>query len=145
MLDTNKKILDYFPEQFSWEKKYKKIISLGQELKNFNEIDKIEKWLIRACQSPLWLKVELSPEGRLLFTGDSESLITKGLLALIIEFYTNQKPEDILKNKPEFIESLDLSQYLSSRRTNGLQALIDQIRKYAQAFLLLSMSQKTKK
>ena len=140
MLDTNKKILDHFSEQFSWEEKYKKIISLGKKLENFNEVDKIEKWLIRACQSPLWLKVELSPEGRLLLTGDSESLITKGLLALIIEFYTNKKPEDILKNKPEFIESLDLSQYLSSRRTNGLQALIDQIRKYAQVFLLLSMS-----
>lgn len=145
MLDTNKKILDHFSEQFSWEEKYRKIISLGKKLENFNEMDKTEKWLIRACQSPLWLKVELSLDGRLLLTGDSESLITKGLLALIIEFYTNKKPEDILKNKPKFIESLDLSQYLSSRRTNGLQALIDQIRKYAQVFLLLSMSQKAKK
>jgi len=136
--DPNQKILDHFPESMSWQDKYKKIISLGQKLKTYN--DKTEKWLIKACQSPLWLKAELSPEGKILFTGDSESLITKGLLALIIEFYSDQKPETILKNKPQFIESLDLSQYLSSRRTNGLQALIDQIRSYAQAFFLLSQS-----
>jgi len=138
--DPNKKILDYFPENLSWEEKYKKIISLGQKLQKFNEEEKKEKWLIKACQSPLWLKADLNPEGRVLFTGDSESLITKGLLALIIEFYSKQKPEEILKSNPEFITILDFSQYLTARRTNGLQALIDQIRRYAQVFLMLSIS-----
>ena len=140
MIDPNEKILSYFLDTQSWQDKYKKIISLGKELPLFPEENKTEKWLIKACQSPLWLKAELSPEAKLWLSGDSDSLITKGLLALIIEFYHNQKPEEVLKRKPQFIHSLDLSQYLSSRRTNGLQALIDQVRSYAQVFLLLSQN-----
>ena len=108
MSDFNKKILDHFPEELSWEEKYRKIISLGQKLKKFDEENKKEKWLIKACQSPLWLKVELNPEGQVLFTGDSDSLITKGLLALFIEFYNNRKPSEILTDKPQFIEALEL-------------------------------------
>ena len=140
MIDSNKKILAYFPESLSWEEKYRKIISLGQKLETFNELDKTEKWLIKSCQSPLWLKVELDAKSQLVFTGDSEGLITKGLLALMIEFYNHKKPEEILKMKPDFIQLLDLSQYLSSRRTNGLQALVDQIRRYAQVFFAIQSS-----
>ena len=140
MLSRNKQVLSYFPKTNSWRDNYKVIINLGKKLETFNEEDKKEKWLIKACQSPLWLKVNIDSNGQLVFTGDSEALITKGLLALMLEFYTNKTPEEILKDKPHFIQALNLSQYLTSRRTNGLQALVNQIMRYAQAVLMLSKS-----
>ncbi|MBC6415693.1 MAG: SufE family protein [Bdellovibrionales bacterium] len=140
MLSRNKQILKHFPNPQSWKENYKIIINLGKKLQKFNEEDRKEKWLIKACQSPLWLKADFNSNGKVILTGESLALITKGLLALVIEFYTNRKPEDILKDKPEFITSLNLSNYLTSQRTNGLQALLNQIINYAQAFLLLSQN-----
>lgn len=138
--ERNQSILKHFPSDNSWEEHYRKIIELGKKLPPFDEQNRQEKWLIKACQSPLWLKVDRNKTGELIFTGDSDGLITKGLLALIIKFYSKRKAEDILKDRPVFIEKLDLSQFLSSRRTNGLQAILDQILQYARAFLLISKS-----
>ena len=140
MLSRNQTIMNHFPTQNSWDENYKTIIEFGKKLPPFDKKNKQEKWLIKACQSPLWLKAERNDSGDLVFTGDSEGLISKGLLALIINFYTHRKPEDILKDQPRFIHELDLAQYLSLRRTNGLQAILDQILKYAQVFLALSKS-----
>ena len=140
MTERNKKIVDIFSKNQSWEENYRKIIELGKKLQKFDEQDKQEKWLIKACQSPLWLKVEKDSSDKLLFTGDSEGLITKGILALVITFYNERSPREILTDKPLFIEKLELSQYLSSRRTNGLQALLDQILQYAKVFLMISKS-----
>ncbi len=138
MIDRDQIIMKHFPSDNSWEENYRKIIELGKKLEQFNEEDKQDKWFIKGCQSPLWLKVERSGSGNLIFSGDSEGLITKGILALVIEFYTDKSPEKILKEKPLFIEKLELNQFLSSRRTNGLQALLDQILQYAKVFLLIS-------
>ena len=132
--------MKHFSSQNSWEENYKKIIELGKKLQKFDEKNKKEKWLIKACQSPLWLKVDINDSEELIFTGDSEGLITKGLLAIIIEFYTKRRAKDILRDRPVFIEKLELSQFLSARRTNGLQALLDQIFQYAKAFLMISKS-----
>ena len=140
MTERNKEIMKHFSSQNSWEENYKKIIKLGIKLQKFDEKNKKEKWLIKACQSPLWLKADINDSEELIFTGDSDGLITKGLLAIIIEFYTNRKAQDILKDWPIFIEKLELSQFLSARRTNGLQALLDQIFQYARAFLMISKS-----
>ncbi len=130
-------ILKHFPLKNSWEENYRKIIDLGKKLPKFNEEDKLDKWLIKACQSPLWLKAEKDDSGYLIFTGDSTGLISKGLLSIIIEFYTNRKPADILRDRPIFIEKLELSQYLSARRANGLQSLLDQILQYAKAYSII--------
>ena len=140
MLNRNHRIMEHFPSQSAWEENYKKIIKLGQNLPAFDTQNKQEKWLIKACQSPLWLKADINSSGEVVFVGDSEGLISKGLLALIIEFYNHRKPEEILEDRPQFIQDLNLSQYLSARRTNGLQAILDQILKYAKAFLILSKS-----
>ncbi len=136
-MNRNQKIMKHFPNHFSWKEKYRKIISLGKELPDFNEEDKKSELLIKSCQSRLWLKAELNEKGEVVFTGDSEGLISKGLLAIMIAFYSHQPARDILKSKPLFLEELHLDQYLSLKRTNGLQALIDQIRNYAKAFSLL--------
>lgn len=142
MSNRNKMIMKQFPPENSWEKNYRKIIELGQKLPKFDEKNKKEKWLIKACQSPLWIKAESNEAGDLTFTGDSDGLITKGLLAIFIEFYTKRSPEEILKDEPLFIKELDLEQFLSSRRTNGLHALLDQILQYAKAFFIISKSSK---
>ena len=138
MTKRNKTIMSWFPPENSWEQHYKKIIALGRNLPPFPEESKQDRWLIRACQSPLWLKPERAAGGELIFAGDSEALISKGLLALIIFFYTNRKPEEILQDKPLFIERLQLDRFLSARRTNGLNALLQQSLHYAKAFSLLS-------
>ena len=142
-MDRNKMILKHFPSENSWEENYRKIIELGKKLPKFNEVYKEDKWLIKACQSPLWLKVDKDNLDNLIFAGDSDGLITRGLLAIIIEFYTNRKAEDILKDRPVFIEKLDLVQYLSTRRTNGLQSLLNQILQYAKAYLIMSKASGT--
>jgi len=138
--ERNQKLIKQFPSENSWEDNYKKIIELGKKLPCFDKEFKIEKWQIKACQSPLWLKADINTNGEIFLTGDSEALISKGLLALIIEFYNERKAEDILNDPPLFIEKLNLSQFLSSRRTNGLQAILDQVLQYAKAFVLLSRS-----
>ena len=136
-MNRNAEILLLFPENLSWEEKYKKIISLGRELPAFSEDYKTQNLLITSCQSQLWLKAELNQKGELVLSGDSDGLITKGLLAIMIRFYSHQQPEDIVNVQPEFLKSLNLTQYLSLKRTNGLQSLINQIRNYAKTFLLL--------
>ena len=136
MKDRNKKILNHFQDKKTWEERYKKIIDLGKKLPSFDEEFKIDKWLIPACQSPLWLKVE-EKKGLLFFTGDSEALISKGLLALAIEFYTEKSPQEILNTSPRFIKDLELETYIQARRTNGFKALIEQILQYARAFSLI--------
>ena len=137
MSNRNERILKHFPPKNSWEENYKKIIELGRKLPKFNETDKEEKWMIKACQSPLWLKVTSDNRGYLIFTGDSDGLISKGLLALIIEFYSHRTARDILRDQPVFVKKLELEQYLSSRRTNGLQSILDQILQYARAFSII--------
>ena len=129
--------MNHFPEEASWEQRYKKIILLGKKLPKFPEENKIKDFLINGCQAQLWLKAEFQ-NGKVILSGDSDGLITKGLLALMLEYCSNKAPQEILDLDFAFIEKLNLSQYLTARRTNGLQSLIDQIRNYAKAFYLLN-------
>ena len=137
MEDRNQKVLSFFPLEDSWERKYSKIITLGRELPPFSEEDKVPKWLVKGCQSRLWLKPEQNEQGFLMFTGDSDGLISKGILALLIAFYSHQKPVDILESELKFMETLQLSQHLTPGRTNGLHALARQMLAYAKAFQLI--------
>ena len=136
-MDSNQLIMNHFPEEASWEQRYKKIILLGKKLPKFPEENKIKDFLINGCQAQLWLKAEFQ-NGKVILSGDSDGLITKGLLALMLEYCSNKTPQEILDLDFAFIEKLNLSQYLTARRTNGLQSLIDQIRNYAKAFYLLN-------
>lgn len=137
-MDLDKQIMKHFEDLQSWEERYKKIIFLGKNLPLFLEEHKTEQSLISECQSQLWLRAEYNDKKQVVFTGDSESLISKGLLALMIEYCSFQSPQKILELKFTFIEELNLTQYLSMKRTNGFQSIIKQIRNYAKAFYLLS-------
>ena len=129
-----------FPPSAPYEEHYKKIIALGKKLKPFPEEKKTSDLLVKGCSAKVWLRAELNEKGEMELSGDGdpEALISRGLLALMLAFYSGRRPEDILKAEPAFLKDLQLSRYLSPSRSNGLNALIRQIKYYAKAFLLLS-------
>lgn len=139
-MDQNQEILKLFPSSSSWEEHYKKIIALGKELKPFPEEERTAELLVKGCAAKVWLKAALNEKGEVALSGDGEkeALISRGLLALMLLFYSERLPGDILKSEPLFLKELDFHRHLSSRRSNGLNALIKQIKFYAKAFLLIS-------
>ena len=141
-MDRNQKILGLFPASASWEDRYKKIIALGKEIPPLPEKDRRADRLVKGCAAKVWLKADLNKKGEVIFSGDGEkeALISRGLLALMLLFYSERRPEDILQSEPLFLNELNLQKHLSSRRTIGLYSLIKQIKLYAQAFLRISQS-----
>ena len=133
--NRQKHILESFEKGSNWEFKYKKIIEWGKNLPSFDSYDK--KWLVQGCQAQVWLKPLKKQGNIIIFQGDSDALITKGLLALMIYFYSETQAESILKTPPEFIKKLDLASHLTPTRRGGIAALEKQIKNYAQAYFLL--------
>lgn len=124
-----------FPESIDWEEKYKKIIGLGKKMPVLEDEHKIEKNIIKGCQSQVWLIAELDKEnGIIRFRGDSDALIVKGLVALLISIFDKEKPIDILNSQLFFMEKTGLKSHLTPSRTNGLLAMVQQIKNYAIAF-----------
>ncbi len=118
----------------SWEDRYRHIIDLGKSLPPMREDDKTEDLKVRGCQSQVWLKAELRPDRTLHFIADSDALIVKGLIAMLLRIYSDRTPQEILASDPDFIRELGLAQHLSPSRANGLNAMIKQIKYYALAF-----------
>jgi cysteine desulfuration protein SufE len=128
-------IISQFPESLDWEEKYKKIIELGKKLKPLPEEHKQEKNIIKGCQSQVWLVAELDKDkGVIRFQGDSDALIVKGLVALLISVYDGEKPSDILNSQIYFLEKTGLKSHLTPSRANGLMAMVQQIKNYSIAF-----------
>jgi cysteine desulfuration protein SufE len=127
-----------FAQFQTWEQKYKYLIKLGKELTPMEDQDKSEDLKVKGCQSQVWLKASLNADGGVQFQADSDAIIVRGLVALLIKVYSQQKPQDILTTAPYFIEKIELAQHLSASRTNGLNSMIKQIKYYAQAFSLIS-------
>lgn len=118
----------------SWEDKYRFIIELGQELKELSNDSKIDKNLIRGCQSKVWLVCHYDKK-KLYFYGDSEALITKGIVSLIIKLYSGRSAKDILEgNLEETLSKIGLSDHLSMQRANGLLMMVKTIKSYAQNY-----------
>lgn len=137
ILDRQKKVVEEFSRLPTWEDKYKRIIELGKSLPPLAEEFKTEQLKVKGCQSQVWLRVERSSEGTLRFTGDSDAILVKGLLALILEVFSEAPPQEILSAPLDFLKELGLDTQLSPSRSNGLFAMIKQIRLYAQAFLMM--------
>lgn len=127
-------IIEEFKGLQSWESKYKHIIELGKKLPPMDEADKTEDLKVKGCQSQVWLKAELNEDQTLCFQADSDALIVKGLIALLLRVFSEQKPSDIMQANVKFIETIGLASHLSASRTNGLQSMIKQIKYYASAF-----------
>lgn len=128
-------ILQSFKQCPDWESKYKRLIQWGKDMPPLDSSQYKDRWLVEGCQAQLWLYPQMQ-KNLLIFQGDSDALISKGLLALMLHFYSNLPPLIILKQAPEFIEKLDLTSHLSPSRRGGLSSLIKQIQSYAQAFAL---------
>lgn len=137
MKDIEKTLLNEFLNLNTWEKKYEKIIDLGKNLTPMNEADKKPELLVQGCSSAVWLKARLNEKGLVILEADSDSLIVKGLIALLILSYSEQSPDEILKKEPELINKIQLNKHLSPSRTNGLSSMLKQIKLYALAFKAL--------
>lgn len=135
--DTIQKKVQGLIEEFArypdWESKYKHIIRIGESEPALAEDQKTESNLVRGCQSQVWLTAELD-EGTVHFHADSDAAITRGLVTLLTRFYSGLPPADILHHQPTFLQDIGLSQHLSPTRSNGLLAMIRQIKIYALAF-----------
>ena len=112
--------------------KYEHLIELGKTIQIIDNRYKIDSNLIKGCQSKLWLHAELK-NGKVIFSADSEAIITKGIAAILLRVFSNQHPEDIIKSNLDYIEKIGLKEHLSPTRANGLVSMIKQIKYYALA------------
>ena len=126
-------IIDEFAAFDEWLDKYAYIIDLGKECPVIDEKDKTESNLIKGCQSRVWLSCE-HHDGRLWFRADSDAVITKGIISLLIRVLNGQTPRDILAADLHFIDQIGLKEHLSPTRSNGLTSMVKQIKMYALAY-----------
>ena len=131
--EARQRIVKEFNALPDWDSRYQRLIELGAALNSLAAEQRSEKYLIKGCQSQVWLHARLE-EGRVRLSGDSDALIVKGLVALVLAVYNNQTPADILADDAGFIGEIGLSQHLSPVRSNGLLAMLKQIRMYALAW-----------
>ncbi len=137
---------DEITEQFAdiddWLDRYAQIIDMGNELPPIDESLKTPDRLIEGCQSRVWLDARLDPEGRVHFTADSDAIIVKGIIAMLVDVLNGHTPTEILGADLHFIDDIGLGEHLSPTRSNGLLAMVKQMRDYARAFKLLEESRK---
>jgi cysteine desulfuration protein SufE len=130
------KIVSDFQSCKDWEQKYEKLIIYGKNFKSLPVSDQLEDLKVKGCQSQVWIKAELSGN-KIIFSGDSDALLVKGLVALVLGIYTNETPADILKTEPTFLKDIGLDVGLSPSRSNGLFSMIKQVKYYATAYQYL--------
>ncbi|WP_432412590.1 SufE family protein [Rasiella sp. SM2506] len=116
-----------------WMERYEHMIALGKSLPLIDPSLKTEDKLIKGCQSKVWLHSELKDE-KVEFTADSDAIITKGIVAILVRVFSNQKPEDIINANTSFIDEIGLKEHLSPTRANGLVSMLKQMKLYAVAY-----------
>ena len=134
--EIQEEIIEDFELFDDWMQRYEFIIENGKSLNKISDDFKSDENLIKGCQSKVWLHGEVE-NGRLILTADSDAILTKGIIALLLKVYSNQKPEDILNSDPFFIDEIGLKEHLSPTRANGLVSMVRQIK-------LLALSYQTK-
>jgi|TARA_B100000795_G_C22806829_1_gene445612 cysteine desulfuration protein SufE len=113
-----------------WADKYEYIISLGKELPGMDEADKIEDNIVKGCQSRVWLKA-IKEGDKVVFEADSDAIITKGIIALLVKVFNGQLAKEIVKNDLAFIDQIGLKEHLSPNRSNGLVSMVKKMKTYA--------------
>ena len=131
--DIQSRIIREFELLEDWPERYKYIIKLGSKLDPLDDQFKVEENLVRGCQSQVWLTTNLD-DGKVFFRADSDAAITKGLVALMVRFYSGQSPDTILSVNPDFIQKIGMAQHLSPTRSNGLASMVKQMKIYAMAY-----------
>jgi cysteine desulfuration protein SufE len=132
-------IVDEFSMFDDWMDKYAYLIELGKDLPEIEEKYKTKQYLISGCQSRVWLHAQMR-DGRLVLSADSDAVITKGIVSLLIRVLSEHTPEEIMATDFGFLDTIGLKAHLSPTRANGLQSMIKQIQLYARAFQLKSQN-----
>lgn len=132
LLETENEIISEFSMFDDWLDKYEYIIDLGKSLDSFPESSKTDEKLIKGCQSRVWLDWK-TEDGKLYFQADSDAIITRGIISLLIRIYSGRTPGEILSSDFSVVEKIGLKQNLSPTRANGLLSMIDTIRSAAEA------------
>ena len=125
-------VIDEFLLFDDWMQKYEYMIDLGKSLPLINEKNKTDDRLIKGCQSKVWLDAQLK-NGKINYTADSDAIITKGIIAILLRVFSNQTPDAILGANTDFIDEIGLKEHLSPTRANGLVSMIKQLKIYALA------------
>ncbi|MDA0177761.1 MULTISPECIES: SufE family protein [Mesoflavibacter] len=126
-------IIDEFSMFEDWEERYQYMIDLGKTLPLIDEQFKTEDHIIKGCQSKVWVHAQMEDD-KVTFTADSDAIITKGIIAILIRVFSNQHPKDIIDSDTDFIDKIGLKEHLSPTRANGLVSMIKQIKMYAIAY-----------
>jgi cysteine desulfuration protein SufE len=131
--ETQEQIVDDFALFDDWMEKYEYIIQLGKELPIIDERYKVDENLIKGCQSRVWLHADYQ-DGKLFFTADSDALITKGLVSMVVQVLSGHTPKEIANEELFFVDAIGLSSHLSPTRSNGLLSMLKQMKMYAIAY-----------
>ncbi len=133
LAQTQQELISEFAMFSDWQDRYEHLIELGKDLPLIAPEHKVDDNLVRGCQSRVWLHA--SPRnGHIHFTADSDAMITKGIVALLVRVFNDRTPQEILGASTEFIDRIGLRAHLSPNRANGLSAMIDQMKRYALAY-----------
>ena len=131
--DVQEEIVEEFSMFEDWMQRYEYMIELGKSLPMINIQYKTDDYIIKGCQSKVWIHADLQDD-KLIFTADSDAIITKGIIAILIRAFSHQHPDAILEAGTEFIDKIGLKEHLSPTRANGLVSMIKQLKMYAIAF-----------
>ena|SRR5665213_111167 len=137
--EREEEITEEFSLFDSWEEKYEYIIDLGKKLEPLEEKFKVPENIIKGCQSTVWLTSEFK-DGRIYYKADSDAVIVKGLISMLIKVLSNNNPDEILNAKLGFINDIGMMTHLAQTRSNGLLSMIKQIKNYALAYKSISAS-----
>ncbi|HUZ59729.1 MAG TPA: SufE family protein [Hanamia sp.] len=131
--ETEEEIIDEFSFFDSWEEKYEYIIDLGKKLEPLDDKFKVGENIIKGCQSTVWLTSEFKG-GKVFYKADSDAIIVKGLVSMLIKVLSGHEPDEILDAKLDFIKDIGMMTHLAQTRSNGLLAMVKQIKNYALAY-----------
>ncbi len=132
--ERQSEVVEEFSMFSDWMEKYEYIIDMGKELYPMEENEKIEENLIKGCQSRVWLTARKNEEGNLVFSADSDAIITKGLVALMLKVLSGAKPDDVASVDLHFLDDIGLHEHLSPTRSNGLASMVKQMKMYGLVF-----------
>lgn len=131
--EKQEELIDEFSMFDDWMQRYEYMIDLGKSLPMIDESLKTDDKLIKGCQSKVWLHSQMK-DGKIEYTADSDAIITKGIVAILVRVFSNQKPEDILQADTAFIDEIGLKEHLSPTRANGLVSMVKQMKMDALAY-----------
>ncbi|RED44617.1 cysteine desulfuration protein SufE [Winogradskyella eximia] len=131
--EVQNEIIEEFAMFEDWEERYQYMIDLGKDLPLIEEKYKTDDNIIKGCQSKVWVHANMQDD-KINFTADSDAIITKGIIAILIRAFSNQHPKDILEANTDFIDKIGLKEHLSPTRANGLVSMIKQLKLYAIAY-----------